>query len=127
MRSLYLAPVGMRVSVRGHACVCVHVRACVCVYVGIGAYRCAHGRLQVFICHYMQGHVDVDAFVLAVACTCRVMRMRLLGRDGTISWCVALGVHPACSSRVVWASASAHVSGHGDWVLRHGSMYMSGC
>ena len=72
--------VGVRVCVRVRAC----VRACMHVYVGIGAYRCAHGWLLVFICRYMHGHVDVNAFVVVATCACRVMRMRLLGRAGQL-------------------------------------------
>ena len=82
MRSLYLAPGG---CVPGRACMCVCVCTCVHVYVGIGAYRCAHGGwLQVFICHYMHGRVDVDASVVAAACACRAMHMCLLGQAGRL-------------------------------------------
>ena len=66
---------------------CVHAGVCVCVcrYVGIGAYRCAHGGwLQVFICRYMHGRGDVNAFVVAAACACRAMHMCLLGRAGRL-------------------------------------------
>ena len=84
MHSLYPALVGVRECVG--ECVCVHRHAgmCVCMgvhmYVGIRAYRCAHGGwLQVFICGYMHGRVDINAFVVAGACACRAMYMCLMG------------------------------------------------